>query len=269
MCIIICKPYGKKVPLNHLEEAFKRNPDGAGIAYTTGNGITIKKGFFDYNHFLKKCQKYNREDVATVFHFRIATHGGVNLKLCHPFPITAENTDIEKKKLTHLKYAVAHNGVLRLNGLKIEEDDSDTTAFIKTHLHPIYTVREEKIAKNEEVANYDNIIESLINGSKLAIIGDNGYIKRYGRGWQEDNGIYYSNSSYQKITYQNNWSRWQNKNANRWNEWGDNDTGYFGGSYWINGRIATDNEYKAYNEQRKQEFAEAEAEWYESLRGSK
>ena len=158
MCIIIIKQYGKKIPLNHLQEAFKRNPDGAGVAYTTGRGVTIKKGYFDFSHFMRKCGKYNRGEVSAVFHFRIATHGGVNAGLCHPFPITADDGDAKKLKITNLKYAVAHNGVFRLDGLTIKNGDSDTTAFVKTHLYPIYEAREEYANKNEDTTNFDCII---------------------------------------------------------------------------------------------------------------
>ena len=33
MCIALCSPEGVVVPKQHLEESFKRNPDGAGFAY--------------------------------------------------------------------------------------------------------------------------------------------------------------------------------------------------------------------------------------------
>ena len=283
MCIIICKPYGKKIPLNHLQEAFKRNGDGAGVAFTTGKGVVIKKGFFTWEKFAKKCLKYNNEQFAAVFHFRITTHGGTSVGLCHPFPITTDDNDLRKPKIVHLKYAAAHNGIFRLDGLTIPTGDSDTTAFIKKHLYPIYEAREEKLQKNEDTTNYDAIIESLVSGCKFAVLGDNGYIKRYGKGWQEENGIYYSNNSYKPYQYTyyttgyNNktWQPQQQvKTFTRWSDWeewdDDTDSGYYAGSYWVNGRLTTKNEYEQHKAKQQDEkqvkaLKDAELAWYESL----
>lgn len=266
MCIIIVKPYGRTIPLNHLQEAFKRNPDGAGVAYTTGRGITIKKGYFDFSRFWRKCGKYNKPEFATIYHFRIATHGGTGGELCHPFPLTSNDKDIKKLKATNLQHAVAHNGIFNLNGLTIQKGDSDTTAFIKTHLTPIYTAREQAMAKGDEPDNYDNIIESLMTGCRFAILSNNGYIKRYGKGWQEVDGIYYSNNSFKKQEWpQSNWTRtrWQGYHTptqtpakftlNKYDEdksidakylydW-TNDCGYHSGCYWWQGERVNKDEF--------------------------
>ena len=176
--------------------------------------------------------------------------------MCHPFPISSDDGDIKKLKITNLKYAIAHNGVFRLDGLKIQNGDSDTTSFIKTHLYPIYVAREEYATKNEDTTNFDCIIESLVNGCKLAILGDNGYTKRYGKGWQEENGCWYSNNSYKPYTYNFNWqaTRWQPQTQTKQTQtpktytckydW-EEDSGYYAGCYWWQGERVGKDEYDA------------------------
>lgn len=269
MCIIIVKPYGKKIPHNHLQEAFNRNRDGAGVAYTTGKGVTIKKGYFDFNHFMRKCGKYNREDVSAIFHFRITTHGGTRAELCHPFPITNDDGDIKKLKITKLSYAVAHNGIFRLDGLTIPTGDSDTTAFIKSHLYPLYMAREQE----KDPTTFDNIINSLVNGCRLAVLSNNGYTKRYGKGWQEDGGCYYSNGSYkpyvwttyQRPAYQWQSTKWQGGTTTKQTtptqtpknftlhsyDW-DEDSGYYAGCYWWQGERVERDEYEALRKEQEQ-----------------
>lgn len=283
MCIIIVKPYGKTIPQNHLMQAFNNNSDGAGVAYTTGDGITIKKGYFSWDKFSRKCLKYNRPEVSAVFHFRIATHGGTTAGLCHPFPITTDDGDMQKQKLTRLEYAVAHNGIFRLDGLIIPTGDSDTTAFIKSHLHPIYTARRSVLDSGGDIENFDAIIESLTHGSKLAVLHNNGYAKRYGKGWINEDGCFYSNNTFKaRQYYHHNWlyndrvfnSGWSLSTATPTTttptatkkpaQCSEDDTGYFGGCYWWNGERVTKGEYDALQQEARQQ--QIDAEWLEKLK---
>ena len=77
-----------------------RNPDGAGIAWHDPETNSVKvRRFVDCNRMLGYIGTHydELEDVAVLGHFRIATHGAVNITNCHPFRVSCG--------------VMAHNGV--------------------------------------------------------------------------------------------------------------------------------------------------------------
>lgn len=196
MCIIVAKNFNQTVDVKTLRRCFDSNPDGAGVAWTNGHGVTIQKGLLTWADFAKKALKYNSKEYAAVFHFRIATHGGVREELTHPFPITDDYSLLNKTKLKNLPFAVAHNGVFSMLDLDIPKNQSDTTAFIATLLTPILSAKINATALQTDEAAFDKIINLLVSGNRLAIINADGTIHRYGKTWYKKDGIFFSNTSY-------------------------------------------------------------------------
>ena len=94
MCIAIYSLKGTDIPREDiLKTCFLNNPDGAGFAFNKGGKVHIVKGFMDYKGFISAFKKYDAEfgfkQRGVLIHFRIATHGGVNVGCCHPFPISS------------------------------------------------------------------------------------------------------------------------------------------------------------------------------------
>lgn len=88
MCIAIYKPAGKRIPLEYLEESFKYNPDGSGFAWAEDGEVTIVRGMFTYEDFLKEWKDHDQLiSHNALIHFRIATHGSIDKENCHPFPL--------------------------------------------------------------------------------------------------------------------------------------------------------------------------------------
>ena len=106
MCVLIYKPKGVEMPSKKvLKACFEANPHGAGFATPTSihhsmNFETIYKGL--------KCVS---KEEHCIIHFRLATHGSIRLRNCHPFKID----DI----------CFAHNGVLSIP-IKNDMTDSET-----------------------------------------------------------------------------------------------------------------------------------------------
>mgnify|MGYP007022380159 CR=1 FL=1 len=58
MCILLVKPKGVMIPSDEtLQQCFKSNPDGAGIAYCTKDRkIVIKKGLMTYESLIAEVR---------------------------------------------------------------------------------------------------------------------------------------------------------------------------------------------------------------------
>lgn len=165
MCVIILKPVGHKLPTKkELRRAYNYNPDGCGFASKTLNYKSMD--FEDFYRHLKEVP----QDESCIIHFRIATHGSVCLRNCHPF--------YDKKTNTFF----AHNGVLPY---RPENDITDSEYVFRKKLvnalkvYDIYSVE------------FKQYVNSLIGTSKFAFLQD-GNIKAFGH-FEQYGGCYYSN----------------------------------------------------------------------------
>ena len=205
MCIAILKPKDATISKETLKICSEANPDGMGFAYVDNDTLYIKKymKFEDFYNDFKEVQ--NKSNM--LIHFRIATHGAVELENCHPF------------FLNH-RMALIHNGIISEYGDK--EKKSDTRDFIDKVIGNISW----KLMKNP---SYRELIGKAIGYSKLAILditGDYWIINEENGYW--DNGIWYSNKSYEPKK-QVSYVTYSNKNDNKdiqgqlWDMYGEED----------------------------------------------
>ena len=200
MCIAIAKNIGVDVPSEEtLRHCWDNNPDGAGFAFAHEGNVFIKKGFMTWDNFINSFKfwdnKINFKNKGLLIHFRIATHGGTNASMTHPFPIETDEGALSKPEYI-TNYAVVHNGIISLTSSKASRTQgiSDTAIFIRDYL--------SLIAKNKRWFNNPNnieLIEKLID-SKMAILDRYGNIKMTS-GFDADNGVFYSNKTYQDNYY--------------------------------------------------------------------
>jgi len=199
MCIIVYKPLNVAFPKKEtLEECFKRNDDGAGYMYTFNNKVHIRKGFDNFKSFynsLQKSIKVTGTDVPYVMHFRISTQAHGRKDCTHPFPLSSKMDDLRCLSAS-CNIGIAHNGIISLTssspyhyGFKEVITYSDTMLFITDYLSLI--IKNKNYYKDK---NKLTLIERLVE-SKLAILDSDGHCELIGN-FIEDNGIYYSNSSY-------------------------------------------------------------------------
>ena len=89
MCIIAIAAE-RRLTTKEIENCFKANGDGAGIAWATPEGkVHIEKGFMTLDEF--KQFYINDIPLPHVVHFRIATSGEVNREMTHPYLMTPES----------------------------------------------------------------------------------------------------------------------------------------------------------------------------------
>ena len=160
MCVIINIEDGKFPKFQTLKEAESLNSHGGSIAWLEKGKLNYEKGIKakQINAIIEKRLKPNNVKIA-IIHFRIASVGNVNKKLCHPFPISKEvKTDL---KIEDSKFDLLfHNGTvsnwekmliksIQDNPSKIpkgELSDSRVIAFLlKRHGHDI--IKDSKMNK--------------------------------------------------------------------------------------------------------------------------
>lgn len=220
MCIIAYKPLNVAFPEEYiLQNCFENNDDGAGFMYVHEGAVHIKKGYETFEAFMKalnKARALTGDKVPYVMHFRIATQG-YEKTMTHPFPLSSNMNNLKHLR-TKCSIGVAHNGILDItsDGAK---DYSDTMKFITDYLSNI--IQSYDWYKNKRTKK---LIEYLIDGSRLAILDAHSHCELMGKGWECDNGIYYSNHSwaYKKYVYTGNTAGFSGFwNRAWWDEWDD------------------------------------------------
>jgi hypothetical protein len=150
MCILIHHTEKTKFSQDLLEDFYSFNPDGFGLMYGDGNKIHVTKSLGTVEETIKLYEDFAKGRDC-VIHYRMKTHGKIDMINCHPYEIT-ENL------------WVAHNGILQASN-PIFLDMSDTWHLIEYILKPI-ALRDENIFFNEDFQDY---LASLIGSSnKLA-----------------------------------------------------------------------------------------------------
>lgn len=221
MCIISYKAAEAQFPSKKtLQRCFAHNPDGAGFMYTASGVVHIKKGFTSFQQFWKTLRKVREEEgdnIPYVMHFRISTQAGARPDCTHPFPLSKHMKDLRLLDTT-AKFGIAHNGIISLTSDHYSKTItySDTMKFITDYLALI-------IKSKRWYADDDKIelIKRLMGSSRLAVLDSEGHCELLGTGWVQDNGIWYSNSTYKepkKTTYSyapyywdSDWHTWSKK----------------------------------------------------------
>lgn len=197
MCVIMSKPANIAFPEESiLKNCWDNNPDMGGFMYALNGCVHIRKGFETWESFINALNETRRktgDNIAYVCHFRISTQG-FDRACCQPFPLSSKMKNLKLLKCK-TNIGVAHNGIIDLTS-DGGKDYSDTMKFITDYL--VNIIRGFDWHKDNRNIK---LIENLIEGSRLAILDKTGFCKLLGKGWIEDNGVSYSNSSYSNKRY--------------------------------------------------------------------
>lgn len=199
MCIICAKPSRVQLPGDDvISRMFYRNPDGAGIMYTSDGYVKIVKGlmtleaFFNALDAIKK--EINVEEEAMVLHFRIGTAGGNIPENTHPYPITDSLTQLQALHVV-TNVGVAHNGIIDIRPRR--RDINDTMEYIMSQLAPLKRAVPKFYQNKHLMAMVQNAITS-----KMAFLTADRNIYTIGD-FIQDGQLLYSNSTYKPYDYRN------------------------------------------------------------------
>lgn len=229
MCVIAYFPKKAKEPKRtDLKAMWSKNPDGAGMMWIEKDGVHYSKGYFDFEEFYKDFLIIKRDyNFECAVHFRIATSGGVNQEMCHPFPLT---NDTKKLKALWGKTncAIMHNGILPID--TPHKDLNDTCEFIINKMYPFYR-KNHKFFFNLTKAKKDIFETNDLAHNKLLLFDKNG-VKTFGS-WNKYDDYYVSNlywnyykpakHNYNYKNYSNNYYNYDYDNI----YYEDNDNSYW------------------------------------------
>lgn len=179
MCIAILNYHGK-VKKEYLKNSWDNNNHGAGILYSENGKLHTFKEMKKFEVFYSEYVAIRKRiDTPIVLHFRISTHGKIDLSNCHPFIVSE-------------KLGFVHNGIIDI----ITENAlySDTWHFNELILKPL-----GDLIYSPAIAD---MITSYIGYSKLVFLNNHGepFIFNEDLGhWNGDN--WYSNNTYKETGY--------------------------------------------------------------------
>lgn len=178
MCLLIYKPAGHTISNESLESAWQANGDGAGVGYLAADGMPMMdKGYFK----LKGLKRVLRQldEVDTLIHFRLATHGLIDEDNCHPFVVNDT-------------FLFAHNGIL--SDLMEEPIRSDTRIFSEDILAELLHNQQQVWAWQK------TLLEMALGTSKGAVLSSKGIVLLNESAGVWDQGVWYSNKSYKPVS---------------------------------------------------------------------
>lgn len=176
MCLIIVQPAGHTLPRARLVEIFARNDDGFGIMRAVGGVLHTWRTVGDVNEMLALYYAH-AAGRACVLHWRMATHGNVDVHNAHPFTLTRD-------------VAFVHNGVLDIG--TPTRGMSDTWHFAKHVLAPMARDNADALFTSD----VRHVLEGIIGTSnKLVIAHADGRVAivNHAAG-VEHQGCWYSNT---------------------------------------------------------------------------
>jgi glutamine amidotransferase len=217
MCIAIALPAGKVIPMSHLIESQRANPDGCGLAWVENGQVQIYKSMKFEDWKTKYLEVIDRcGNINMLIHFRITSRGKTSEDMCHPFMVGDD-------------MAIIHNGTIsNITAAETANGDSDTKVLAEKIMRDLPVGWEH----NQSVIR---LLEDFIGWSKICILTSNDEIifLNESKGFW-DNGIWYSNKTY--ISYvrpvtstpANNVSYYAGNSSNQSTRfWGDSCDGCF------------------------------------------
>ena len=200
MCIIVVSPIGSEIPSKKvLENCYNGNPDGFGFSYNHEGNVYIEKGYMNFEEGYKRLMEVDNliglKDKGVLMHYRISTSGLVDKGNTHPYSISNKTSQLRAlKQVTDI--SVVHNGIISNYIPDKNSKVNDTQMFIKDYLYNIYQNDNEFLKDSKMLLNIEKEV-----GSKLAFLDKDGNVTFIGKFIEEEDGCYYSNSSYKEEEY--------------------------------------------------------------------
>lgn len=188
MCVI-CHCV-KPLERDEFDACFRSNKDGAGFGWhdaETGKNMYIK-GFMDVD---QAWEAYQNVPVPHIAHFRLASAGGVEALLTHPFIISPDSP--LSLSWQGAEGMVFHNGTI-----------SDWKVMLFSLCSQLGHMPEGSMSDTRFVAmamaRMGEDALCFFTSSKFATIDRMGTITKYGS-WEQDGDNWYTNSSYKRTAY--------------------------------------------------------------------
>lgn len=182
MCLLITQPEGVVFDDAFLRGVFSRNRDGLGVMYAENDTFHMRKILPRNYEQMKAFYDEHIAGRACAVHWRMKTHGDIDLDNCHPYEVISE---AEGYPLW-----LMHNGVLHTDNLK-DQTKSDTWHYIQDYLRPM-------LLKNPEwfmSAEFSALVGAHIGSNRFTLLDAFGnMVTVNARQGVEHNGAWLSNT---------------------------------------------------------------------------
>lgn len=204
MCLLIAHPIDTAFDEDDILDFFSKNRDGIGVmwAATDNNVPTLytRKLLPTTGEDAVEFYKTHCKGRECVIHFRMQTHGHIDLENCHPYFITRDTHPV----------ALMHNGML-YTGNAADKTKSDTWHYINDFLAPLVTKYPTLFAEPEFVAMLGESISAsnkfimLDAYGEMAIVNEEEFVEYKGAklsntyAWTSSRGGYSAVKSYKSM----------------------------------------------------------------------
>jgi predicted glutamine amidotransferase len=184
MCVIIAGA-AKRPSLKTLKQCERQNPDGAGLAWLTDDGVSVRKGL-DAEQ-LHKLLRSLPERTPFVAHFRFTTVGDSTPQLTHPFIVS--KTSPARVKADGLNRVLFHNGTIPFWQQLLDETRSKQPAGAMSDSRAMAV----HLASAERNGRFFPTLDAV--PGKFVVLDKQGPIvyPTSLEGWHERGGCFYSN----------------------------------------------------------------------------
>lgn len=162
-----------------LDDIYESNSDGVGIMYANKRGLKVVKKICRSIHELYNfISNMPDDDRNMAIHFRMKTHGDIDLFNCHPYSVVEEEV------------AMMHNGILD-TGNKKDPSKSDTWHFIQDYL--VDTVIEAPAVVHAN--GFREMVGEFIGNNRFVFMDKHGTMSHvnFHQGIEHD-GMWFSNT---------------------------------------------------------------------------
>lgn len=197
MCIIAIKQKGVDFPsIERVQTMCENNSDGFALVWyhpTCGKQVYRTLKMFKFvEKFKQIARTYDKERTTLFIHARIKTHGTLRIENVHGW------------SSREVGLTFAHNGILSVAN---RDDLTDSETFFRDIFIPAYLYGGWDAG--------ERTIKAIIGTSKFVFMDNKGKLIHFGTYITGDDGILYSNSTYQPYYYKsyniahrsNGWSR--------------------------------------------------------------
>jgi len=130
MCLLVTQQYDSPtITSDWITDFSVNNPDGIGVMYAQDGELIIEKKLFKTNAELLQFFTDHIDGRDCAFHFRMKTHGNIDLDNCHPY-------EVLNKEEHGIDVWMMHNGVLH-TGNDADKTKSDTWHYIRDYIRPL------------------------------------------------------------------------------------------------------------------------------------
>jgi hypothetical protein len=130
MCLLVTQQYDSpSITPDWIADFSSSNPDGIGVMYAQDGELIIEKLLFKSQAELQQFFTDHIDGRDCAFHFRMKTHGNIDMENCHPY-------EVLNKEEHGIDLWMMHNGILH-TGNKADTTKSDTWHYIRDYIRPL------------------------------------------------------------------------------------------------------------------------------------